>query len=69
MKDGRVAHQGTLDDIIEESPDLYSEYQRAVKFSESESESQESMRGMSDNEKERIIKRQISRELSAETRE
>ncbi|XP_033647488.1 ATP-binding cassette sub-family C member 9-like [Asterias rubens] len=68
MKDGRVAHQGTLDDIIEESPDLYSEYQRAVKFSESESESQESMRGMSDNEKERIIKRQISRELSAETR-
>ena len=41
MKDGRIAAQGTLDDIIAADPDMYSEYNKAVKLaSESEAEAE-----------------------------
>ena len=43
MKDGRIAAQGTLDDIIAADPDMYSEYNKAVELaSESEAELEQS---------------------------
>ncbi len=43
MKDGRIAAQGTLDDIIAADPDMYSEYNKAVELaSESEAEMEQS---------------------------
>ena len=30
MKDGKVAHQGTFDDIQEEEPEIYSGFQKAL---------------------------------------
>ena len=39
MKDGKIAAKGTLDDIIAADPDMYGEYNLAVKLvSESEAE-------------------------------
>ncbi|XP_022105345.1 ATP-binding cassette sub-family C member 9-like [Acanthaster planci] len=68
MKDGKVAHQGTLQDIIDEAPELYSEYQRAVKTAtESETETEDIMSRMSDEEKREVFKRKINRELSVES--
>ncbi|XP_038066901.1 ATP-binding cassette sub-family C member 9-like [Patiria miniata] len=41
MKDGRIAAQGTLDDIIAADPDMYSEYNQAVQqATESEAEAE-----------------------------
>ena len=46
MKDGVVAAQGTLEDIIAADPDMYSEYDKAVKLvSESEAEIQGDLSG------------------------
>ncbi len=43
MKDGKIAAQGTLDDIIAADPDMYSEYNKAVELaSESEAEMEQS---------------------------
>ena len=43
MKDGRIAAQGTLDDIIAADPDMYSEYNKAIELaSESEAELEQS---------------------------
>ncbi|XP_022110730.1 ATP-binding cassette sub-family C member 9-like [Acanthaster planci] len=68
MKDGRVACQGTFRDIIDEVPELYSEYQQAVKTTtESETEAEEIMSRMSDEEKREVFKRKINRELSVES--
>ena len=43
MKDGRIAAQGSLDDIIAADPDMYSEFDKAVKLAtESENEAEQS---------------------------
>ncbi len=43
MKDGKIAAQGTLDDIIAADPDMYSEYNKSVELaSESEAEMEQS---------------------------
>ncbi|XP_071784198.1 ATP-binding cassette sub-family C member 9-like isoform X1 [Asterias amurensis] len=43
MKDGRIAAQGTLDDVIAADPDMYSEYNKAIELaSESEAELEQS---------------------------
>ncbi|XP_033647299.1 ATP-binding cassette sub-family C member 9-like [Asterias rubens] len=68
MKEGRIAHQGTLQDIVDETPDLYNEYQQAVKTAtESETELEETRRGLSEDEREMVFRKQISRELSRES--
>ena len=68
MKDGKVAHQGTLQDIVDEVPDLYSEYQQAVKTAtESETETEEITSRLSDDERKEFFKRKMSRELSIES--
>ena len=65
-----IAHQGTLQDIIDEAPEVYSEYQQAVKTAtESETEADEAMRGLSEEERKAVLKRRISREMSTEPRE
>ena len=70
MKEGRIAHQGTLQDIVDETPDLYNEYQQAVKTAtESETELEETLRGLSEDEREMVFRKQISRELSRESGE
>ena len=71
MKDGKIAHQGTLQDIIDELPEVYSEYQQAVKTaSESETEMEEDMHSpLSEDERKEKLRRQISREMSQESRE
>ncbi|XP_071806257.1 ATP-binding cassette sub-family C member 9-like [Asterias amurensis] len=68
MKEGRITHQGTLQDIVDETPDLYNEYQQAVKTAtESETELEETLRGLSEDERETVFRKQISRELSRES--
>ncbi|XP_038067188.1 ATP-binding cassette sub-family C member 9-like [Patiria miniata] len=68
MKDGKIAYQGTLQDIIDEAPELYSEYQQAVKTAtESETEADEIIMTMSDEEKREVFKRRLKRELSKDS--
>ncbi|XP_022105344.1 ATP-binding cassette sub-family C member 9-like [Acanthaster planci] len=68
MKDGEVAHQGTLQDIIDEAPELYSEYQQAIKtVTESETEAEDIMSRMSDEEKREVFKRKTNQESSVES--
>ena len=70
MKDGKIAHQGTLQDIIDELPEVYSEYQQAVKTAtESETETEEVMHTLSEDERKEKLRRQISREMSQGSRE
>ncbi len=55
---------------MDETPDLYSEYQRAVKTAtESETEIEESLRGLSEDERRTVFRKQISRELVRESGE
>ena len=69
MKDGKIAHQGTLQDIIDEAPELYSEYQQAVKAAtESETEREDMLLALSDDERSEFFKREVSREMSKESR-
>ena len=66
MKKGKVANQGTFQDIIDETPALYSEYQQAVKTAtETETETEEILSRMSDEEKRDVFRKKIRQELSA----
>lgn len=61
MRDGAIAHEGTLEDIAAAEPDLYSGYETAVRrMTESEGETDKESRT---HELIRI-KRQISRQQS-----
>ena len=63
MHDGRIQHQGTLDDIAEADPELYSKWKHAaIDASEAENEPSE-YESESESER-RILKRQISRQIS-----
>ena len=69
MKGGKIALQGTLQDIIDEAPEVYSEYQRAVKTAtETETEREDMLQALSDDERKEVLRREISREMSRESR-
>ena len=66
MKDGKVANQGTFQDIVDKAPELYTEYQQAVKTAtETETEAEEIISRMSDEEKRDVFRKKIRQELSA----
>ena len=67
MKDGRISSQGDLDDIIAADPDMYSEYDQAVKaVSDVESESESGTETMFEREELRRKSAQFTRRLSAQ---
>ena len=68
MKDGRVANQGTFQDIIEDAPELYSEYQQAVKTAtETETETEEILSRMSEEERREVFRKKINQDISVES--
>ena len=67
MKDGRIAAQGDLDDIIAADPDMYSEYDQAVKAaSDMESESESAAETQLEREALRRKSAQLIRRVSAQ---
>ncbi|XP_022081543.1 ATP-binding cassette sub-family C member 9-like [Acanthaster planci] len=67
MKDGRIAAQGDLDDIITADPDMYSEYDQAVKaVSDIESESESGTETQLEREALRRKSAQLIRRVSAQ---
>ena len=68
MKDGKIQHQGTVEEIQERDPELYSTWQDVIqKASESEAADSESGNETDTIEEEREkLKRQISRQMTVE---
>ncbi|XP_038069146.1 ATP-binding cassette sub-family C member 9-like isoform X2 [Patiria miniata] len=67
MKDGRIAAQGDLDAIIAADPDMYSEYDQAVKaVSDMESESESGTETLLEREALRRKSAQLIRRVSAQ---
>ncbi|XP_033104385.1 ATP-binding cassette sub-family C member 9-like, partial [Anneissia japonica] len=61
MKDGRVQHQGTLDDIAKKDPELYSEWQTLIQ----ESQQKEKEKVDSENEDDVVVeRRKLLRQVS-----
>ncbi|XP_033096645.1 ATP-binding cassette sub-family C member 9-like [Anneissia japonica] len=63
MKNGMIEHQGTMDEISQVNPELYSSWQTTVKkISETEDESEDDATA----EERRKLKRQLSKQVSVE---
>ncbi|XP_022081586.1 ATP-binding cassette sub-family C member 9-like [Acanthaster planci] len=65
MKDGRIAAQGTLDDIITADPDMYSEYNQAVRAA-TESEAEGELSGY-ESEATREERLRLQRQVKSKT--
>ena len=65
MKDGRIAAQGTLDDIISADPDMYSEYNQAVQMA-TESEAEGELSGY-ESEATREERLRLQRQVKSKT--
>ena len=66
MKDGKVAHQGTFEDIEEEQPDVYSGFKKAMQMvTESETET-EAEQEQHVRQERMLLQRQVSKQLLEE---
>ena len=67
MKDGKIQHQGTVEEIQERDPELYNTWQDSIQHaSESEEAASESGEETDVQEERAKLKRQISRQLTVD---
>ncbi|XP_072026143.1 ATP-binding cassette sub-family C member 9-like [Amphiura filiformis] len=65
MKDGKIAHRGTFEDIEEEQPDVYSGFKKAMQMvTESETETEAEAEHV--RQERMLLKRQVSKQLMEE---
>ena len=65
MKDGKIQHQGTVEEIQEKDPELYNTWQDAIQHASEEEEAATSSGEETDVQEEREkLKRQISRQIT-----